>query len=224
MHYIHPISRSLEDLPVLPLQIRITAANILNRARPPKCNISKREIAVLKSLNSDEGIRIISADNGNATVLLNTKEYNSKIEELLDPSNNRKLKRDPTQSRLRNVNKIIESSSLSETVQRTILRTKAVPPRLYGLPKIYKTNMPLTPKVSAPGSPTYHLAKHLASLFQPHVGKTISYVKDSTDFVDKIRDSTLEPTDILVSCDDFYQCPTGRLTGEDDGVSLLVSE
>ncbi|XP_074041026.1 uncharacterized protein [Leptinotarsa decemlineata] len=180
---------------------RIVTANILSKARPPKCNIPKREIATLKSLNSEESITILPADKANATVILKTEKYNNNIEELLDPANYRKLQRDPTQSKFSNVNKVIRSSSLSETTQKAILRTEAVPPRPYGIPNIHKTNMPLRPMVSTPGSPTYQLARHLASLLQTHVGKTNSYVKDSTDFVGKIRGLTLEPTDILVRFD-----------------------
>nr|XP_023027235.1 uncharacterized protein LOC111515239 [Leptinotarsa decemlineata] len=67
--------------------IRIITANILNKARPPKCNISKREIAALKNLNSDESITILPTDKVNTTVILKTEEYNNKIEELLDPAN-----------------------------------------------------------------------------------------------------------------------------------------
>ncbi|XP_074033906.1 uncharacterized protein [Leptinotarsa decemlineata] len=93
----------------------------------------------------------------------------------------------------------MRSSSLLGTTQKASLRTEAVPPRLYGLPKIHKANMPLRSIVSTPGSPTYHMARHLASLLQPHVGKPNSYVIDSTDSVGRIRGLTLEPTDILVS-------------------------
>ncbi|XP_074038815.1 uncharacterized protein [Leptinotarsa decemlineata] len=171
-------------------------ANILSKARPPKYNIPKREIAALKSLNSDESITILPADKGNATVILKTEEYNNKIEELLDPVNYRKLQRDPTQSELRNLIKIIRSSSLSETTQKVILLTEAVPPRLYGLSKIHKANMPLRPIVTESCHSDLPLGE-TSGLAPP----TNSYVKDSTDFVGKIRDLTLEPTDILVSFD-----------------------
>ena len=76
-----------------------------------------------------------------------------------------------------------------------------MPPRLYGLPKIHKTGVPLRPIVSAIGSPTYLVAKFLASLLRPHVGQTESYIKDSAHFIQKIGDLHLEPEDLLISFD-----------------------
>ncbi|XP_054853995.1 uncharacterized protein LOC129342319, partial [Eublepharis macularius] len=70
-----------------------------------------------------------------------------------------------------------------------------------GLPKIHKDSVPLRPIVSAIGSPTYELARHLADLLQDHIGKTSSYIKDSADFINKISSLKLNPQDILVSFD-----------------------
>ena len=40
-------------------------------------------------------------------------------------------------------------------------------PRIYGLPKIYKTNVPLRPIVSFVGSATYHLSKCHKCILSP---------------------------------------------------------
>lgn len=74
-------------------------------------------------------------------------------------------------------------------------------PKLYGLPKVHKANVPLRPIVSQVDSPTYNLAKHVAGVLQPLVGKTSSFVKDSRHFVDIIKSLKMEPGDILVSFD-----------------------
>jgi hypothetical protein len=60
------------------------------------------------------------------------------------------------------------------------------PPKLYGLPKIHKAEAPLVlrPIVSSIGSPTYHLAKHIATLITPLVGHMDSHVKNSKHFVE----------------------------------------
>ena len=47
-------------------------------------------------------------------------------------------------------------------------------PYFYGLPKIHKEQVPLHPIVSTIGSPTYTLAKHLATILLPIVGQTPS--------------------------------------------------
>ena len=68
---------------------------------------------------------------------------------------------------------------------------------MYGLPKIHKPNIPLRPIVSSIGSATYHLAKELSRIVSPLLGKTNSYVKDSGDFVHKIKDIQVDENTIL---------------------------
>ena len=96
---------------------------------------------------------------------------------------------------------MVQNSSLDDDTRKNICKSEALAPRLYGLPKIHKTNVPLRPIVSAIGSPTYALAKHLTFLLQPYIGQTDTYVKDSTHFISKIKDLTLEENDRLVSFD-----------------------
>ena len=74
-------------------------------------------------------------------------------------------------------------------------------PRLYGLPKLHKENVPLRPIVSAIGSPTYKIAKHLSKLLQPFIGQTETFIKDSTHFIEKLKDIKLTPEDRLISFD-----------------------
>ena len=62
------------------------------------------------------------------------------------------------------------------------------PPQMYGLPKIYKDGTPLRPIVSAIGSPTYRLAKKLAGILHPLAGRTDSYVKNSLEFAQRVRE------------------------------------
>ena len=66
--------------------IRTETSCILRKAKPPKRNLTNKEFRALKDLNTDENILILPADKGNATVVMNTTDYEYKIEELLDPS------------------------------------------------------------------------------------------------------------------------------------------
>ena len=50
--------------------------------------------------------------------------------------------------------------------------TGCVPPQFYGLPKIHKPDTPLRPIVSSCGSVTYGVAKELAKILKPLVGKS----------------------------------------------------
>jgi hypothetical protein len=55
--------------------------------------------------------------------------------------------------------------------------------------------------VSAIGSPTYNLAKYLAGILTPHVGRCEHHIKNSKDFVEILSDIRLQETDLLVSLD-----------------------
>ena len=56
-------------------------------------------------------------------------------------------------------------------------------PRIYGLPKIHKTNLPLRPIVSFIGSATYELPKFLKNVLLPLVGNCVHSVKNSIEFI-----------------------------------------
>ena len=53
--------------------------------------------------------------------------------------------------------------------------------------KSHKNNMPMCPIVSACGTATYNTAKFITKILQNYSGKTSSFVKDSTDFIKKIK-------------------------------------
>ena len=53
--------------------------------------------------------------------------------------------------------------------------------------------------VSAIGSPTHWLARELVRILNQLQGTTDSYVKDSTDFVQCIAQTSLSESDIMVS-------------------------
>ena len=75
-------------------EIRLEAARALKRAAPPKCNLLSVELRALRDLRRDDSIVIVPADKGSATVVLNTEDYQRKIEGLLDPATYRRLTKD----------------------------------------------------------------------------------------------------------------------------------
>lgn len=64
-------------------------------------------------------------EKANATVVMNTEDYKKKIEELLDPTTYKRLKKDIKQASLRKINTLIGKSSLSEIVKVKITKTEA---------------------------------------------------------------------------------------------------
>ena len=79
--------------------------------------------------------------------------------------------------------------------------TGCVPPKFYGLPKIHKPDTPLRPIVSSCGLITYGVAKELAKILKPLIGKSPYHINITQDFVEKVRHITLVPGECLNSYD-----------------------
>ena len=85
--------------------------------------------------------------------------------------------------------------------EKTINPKCLITPRIYGLPRIQKEGTPLRPIVNTIDSPTYELAKYVARILGPLVGKTDSYIKDSREFVELIKEEKIDSKDMLISFD-----------------------
>ena len=102
------------------------------------------------------------------------------------------------------------ASALKELEQKGHLSTKqrlflapsfTSAPQIYGLLKVHKEGTPLRPIVSAIGSSTHQLVRELVRILKPLSGTTDSYMKDSSVFVERISQTTILESDVLVSFD-----------------------
>ena len=132
-------------------------------------------------------------------------EYITKCETLLqDNSVYQHLSKDTSPTIHKKLVKILQNyknnNFISET-EYTQLRphgSNSPAARFYGLPKIHKNNMPICPIVSA----IYNTAKLITEILQNDCGKTSSCVKDSTDFIKKIKHLSINSEEeTLVSFD-----------------------
>jgi hypothetical protein len=137
---------------------------------------------------------------------MNSIDYHNKISDLLeDQATYSKLKTDPTNKFKAKLIKLIkgwkDNNKITVKVWQQLDPTAAETPKFYGLPKVHKNNTPLRPIVSSIGSITYQAAKFLANILGPLVGKTPYHVKNSMDFVNKIKNLEVPPPWKLVSFD-----------------------
>ena len=102
---------------------------------------------------------------------------------------------------IREVTKAIKNSSLDDETKKKLTPKNVIMPRIYDLPKTQKTGIPLRPIVNTIGSPTYDLAKHLAKALKPLVGKTFSFIKDSSELISKMKEWKMSDNDLLTSFD-----------------------
>ena len=140
-------------------------------------------------------------------------------------------RRNPTASTEKELNKLLQEirtctiehgsdeEQLNNKQYYRLHSTDCTPASFYGLPKIHKPDIPLRPITSSIGSSTYELSKHLVAVISPLQNNKYS-VKNSRVFADRIREQSLEPDEIFVSCDviSLFTCiPTHlalRITSE----------
>ena len=70
----------------------------------------------------------------------------------------------------------------------------------YGLPKAHKTGYPIRPIISTIGSYQYQLSKYLAKAIRDARPQAKSYIKDSFEFVNKIKEIVLEKEKTYIMC------------------------
>ena len=128
---------------------------------------------------------------------------------LCDRSTHKPIAKDPSSRAERKVRESIKE----QKVDMRVILSNTKPSRFIGYPKIHKEGAPLCPVVDSRDSATHELAKRLARIIQPTVGKTSSYVKNSSHLVSILKDVKTETTDILVSFDVkslFTSVPVGE--------------
>ena len=186
-------------------ELRGSVCSLLKRARPPSSNIHKEERAALKTLRQDKNIVVLATDNGNAMVVMDSTEYEEKVTSVLGDPIYKRVKRDPTAATERKVLKEVRELERKELITKNLgmrLQPSAsIPPKLYGLPKIHKADVPMQPTVSCIGSPTYYIAEYITTLMSPLTGQTPSFIKNLQHFVEVAKDIHLSSSEVMVSFD-----------------------
>ena len=128
-------------------------------------------------------------------VIMDRQDYISKANSSLCQNTYRSIQQDPTnitKNKLINILKRVKSQTcLNNQTHNAMYPTGCVPPKFYGLPKIHKLDSPLRSIVSSCGSVTYGVAKELAKILKPLVGKFPHHINSTQDFVEQVRHITL---------------------------------
>ena len=138
-------------------------------------------------------------------VVMDKQDYINKANQLLNQNTYKVIPKDPTttiKNKLINILKVIKTKTgLGSYSYKAMYPTGCVPPKFYGLPKIHKPDTPLRPIVSSCGSVTYGVAKELAKILKPLVGKSPYHINSTQDFVEQARHFKLEAGECLSSYD-----------------------
>jgi hypothetical protein len=181
--------------------LRQDVSSLLRRSKLPKPNTSERERQALSALRKNDDILVLPADKGNASVVVDRVAYEDKVTLLVGDANTyEKVSYNPTARVTTRLNRIVSEIPVKDQAKK-LRQLNPTCPKIYGLPKIHKTDWPLRPIVSQIDSPTYKASRFLVDILQPLTGNTTSFVRDSTHFVHLLENVTLHEDELMVSFD-----------------------
>lgn len=166
-------------------------------------NIYDETRKFIKKHNDD--IIITKSDKGNMTVVLYRADYKREMEKLLeDKSTYKTMRTDPTHKLQRENNRLVtelfRNNYITKYEKMNLNANSSTAPRLYGLPKIHKPNIPLRPISSSFEVPCYKLAKHVGRILKNLIMDDFN-IKNSLELKNKLEKLSLEKDEILISLD-----------------------
>ncbi|XP_055691261.1 uncharacterized protein LOC129794533 [Lutzomyia longipalpis] len=194
-------------------ELRARLVNVLQNGvkRPKNFSASERAFVAWEKETKDflkengKEITVVCADKGNKTVIMDRSAYEDKMKALVgDQDSYKLLNRDPTQKYQRMVNELVrdlyDKNVIDFEEKMRISISNAIPPRMYGLPKIHKEGTPMRPVVSSIGSPTYALAKFAAQQLSP-LSVNQYNLRNSEELVSFLKDRRAPEDHVLISLD-----------------------
>lgn len=177
----------------------------LNTPFQTKYNISDDENSAIQSLQNNKDIVLKPADKGSAIVIQNRKDYIEEcMRQLNDTTFYKELPTDPTgrfESEISNfLTSNAENGKLTKDELTHLAPTNSRTSVFYTLPKIHKrlNKPPGRPIVSGNKSCTEMISHFCDFHLRNIVSKTKSYIKDSYDFLDKIKKIKNLPKETLL--------------------------
>ena len=161
---------------------------------------------ILKNLKEDPNLLITKPDKGRGVVLMNKCDYDDKIHIILDDTTKFKYLSIDLESHLLKLedklNRILRDirSNIGDVNFRNLYTSGSRPGKLYGLPKVHKTDNPLRPIISSIGTFNYNLAKFLVPMIAPFTKNEFT-VENSNDFVEQLLKLDLSGPAVMASID-----------------------
>jgi hypothetical protein len=151
-------------------------------------------------------LTIKPADKGGAIVIWSTADYIKEAARQLSRRDHyRLLPSDPTTKYFKEVCTFVkycrDAEFLAAHDSKYLLSYQPRLATFYMLPKIHKKGVPGRPIVSACGCPTERISAFVDYHLRPLVAKTSSYIRDSTDFLNKLAGLDIPDDAILCTLD-----------------------
>ena len=156
-------------------------------------NLTKKQFSGLRDLAKNPEIVIKKADKGSAVVIMNTSDYlREGYRQLSDNKFYQKLDHDPTIEVGHKINqKLLQMKQVGLISEKNFEHLSSdlncKEGRFYLLPKIHKKGVPGRPICSSVNHPTSRISKLVDEHIKEYVPKTNSYIRDTQDFINKIK-------------------------------------
>ena len=161
-----------------------------------------------KNLMNNREIIISRPDKGSGTVLMDRSDYVAKMRTILDcpdkfvelgPASTYDFTSQIESAFQRRLRSLLNGKSITQEIFETIRPVGSQRPKMYGLPKVHKENVPLRPVLSMIGSPQHLVAKWLVKMLQPVLMRYSTHVvKDSFTFAKEIQGFSLQQNDAFM--------------------------
>ncbi|CAF1468155.1 unnamed protein product, partial [Didymodactylos carnosus] len=143
---------------------------------------------------------------GNSVVILDKSEYIKKAHSILKAKQFLKTKTNMMKKKEEEMNQYLRKLLRQDVIDKQLFyRLRLTCSSIavtYGQPKAHKINYPLRPIISNVGSYNYELSKYLTKVIEQHrPEKSFSFVKDTFDFVKRLRTVKKVNEKVLVSFD-----------------------
>jgi hypothetical protein len=204
-----------------------------------KENLSLTERKALTELKNNASIVIKPADKGSATVIMDKSAYVAEAQrQLSNTMYYRKLSKPTYVDNVKPINDILDEMAALKVIsdkQNQFLRASESDRQriFYLLPKIHKprdkwpapNRMPEgRPIVSDCGSESYRVSQYIDSFIRPISIKHPSYIKDTYDFVAKVRNQNIPAEAYLVTGDVTALYTNMQIDRTIDTVRLALKE
>jgi hypothetical protein len=178
-----------------------------NKANNKINEINLYKIKQLKNKITQHNAIIIKSDKTNTPVIINQSKYIDIMNKYIEENNYIELK-DPTNKYLKiTKNLITKHKDIFNYKNNINYHTRLYPfkpaaPKLTGLPKIHKPNIPIRPLINFKTAPTYHIAKIIDKILRSKIKLNNTYnVKNGYETILKLQQIKANSNTKMVSYD-----------------------
>ena len=165
----------------------------IKKLKPPKCfNVSEKEQKPLQEVKVRDEIVITNSDKGAVLLIMDVKNYVKEFERQLNNTGNyNHLQKGPIATSNELEHSVIKRFETEKLFRKNIAEGLKINspknPRFYTQPKIYKEWNPGIPVISSVSCHTSKISEYVYYHLQPIVKQIPSYVKDTSDFMSKLK-------------------------------------